>query len=451
MKKFGLILVVLLWASLGYAQQRMSLDEALAQKLVQVVLKNNGGFRGPMLKIWFKNVSGRALSLEVSPGQQFASDDTAIQDLIVTAPLMVALEANETEAHDLYTMCTQSYNMSPYRGATYRSGGRAEGALGELAQKIADGNYQNSTAQSAVWAVANGRGHRAVYGEDTNMVRDLAETVGEANGVDLSQFDLAPRRHHITNINTSFTQLLDRHLKEASLRLYDPEGELMWAYFSGKNLEKGFYQCDIGINHTLDSAAELSLQLWEGEELVAERTVLASDTLAPRQRYHSEALLTYELPRDAKVDVGVYDAEGQLYFLLAEDYFMRRGAHRSQHIVGVDLPPEQDFYVGVKLDGELLVREYLDPNAEEPLRQARRNVSEEAVVKLEEVVLDGTIGVYDAQGRLLQQLYKVSRLNPGKRTIRYQFSHFEGPGAVFYFRVIDGDGKVHFEQKIIDQ
>lgn len=448
MKNLLLCLMLTLPALGLMAQEHLTLEEALEQKLVRIAMKNNGGHMGPMMHIWIKNESDKTLSLKLPEGTQFASGDTTIQDLIVTQPMLLALDPGETEAKDLFTMCTQSYNMSPYRGADYRYNGRAEGALLELVEKIAAGGYQNSTAQSAVWAVVNGYGYEYVYGEDPSMVHDLGETLSEAGGIDISQFNLAPRRHHITYINTSFRTVLPDHLEDASLRLYDPEGNLMWEYFGGRQVERGFVQWNFGVNHHLDSAAELRMELREGEELVAEQAILATDTVAPRYRYHSETILEYDLAEEQRVEIGVFDEAGEMYFLLAEDRVILPGHHRSRYIVGVELPTDQKFFVGIRNEEGWIAQKFLDPEAPEPVRHPKLEVFGMASINLEEVCIGGHIGIYNEAGQLVRKLYDVTRLNPGIREIKYKFSHFDGPDAEFFLRIVDGEGTVRLSKTI---
>lgn len=265
MKYLLVIAVIFLsFISPASAQQRITLKEALTRKLVQIRIKGNGGYQGQCIKLAIKNDTDQVLSLEVPPGQMFPSEDSSVQDLITTAPLYVALEPRGVKNADLFTMCTQSYNMVPSEGERFSFGPMAEGFLLALAEKIAKGNYQNSTAQSAVWAVANRNPISDIYGADTAMVRDVATVVSEAWGIPVSQFDLQPRAHHITSINTSIEGLVNKHIREAKLAIYDKEGNIVRQYFEGKHFEPGFMQYRIGVNHTLGDSAELYLRLTDG-------------------------------------------------------------------------------------------------------------------------------------------------------------------------------------------
>jgi hypothetical protein len=433
------------------AQDRLSIEEAYTRRMIDIAMKGHGGYRGEKLHVWFKNLSGDSLSLLVPPGLQVASRDSNQQDLIITAPAYLTLDPREVKALDLYTMCTQSYNMSPRRGEVFTLAGLAEEPLLSLVQKIAAGNYQNSTAQSAVWATANRRGHRDVFGEDPAMVRDLAESVSRANDVPLSEFDLRPRRHQITSIGTSFEILTDQYLRDASLKIYRPDGELHQTYFADKTVARGYHQWKLGVNHTLGDSAELRLVLAEGEAVIAERIVRLGDTVLPLHRYHSEVMLGYELPAATRADLGVYDEAGDLYFLLREGQPVQPGFHRSRVIVGVDLPRDRAYFVQVRANGQVLGSQALDPEAAAPQRHAKRRVSGSARLEVAEPVIDGRLALYDAAGQLKRVYYEIPRLNPGPRRFAYEFEHVAGPGAVFYLRLTDSEGRVLAQEVIRDE
>ena len=151
--RYLLLLLPWLLASPALAQTRISLDSALRAQLVELKATGTGGYLGTCLEVVLTNLSPGVLNLEIPAGQQFASVDTQLQDFLITEPLQLALSPGATKRKGLQTMCTQSYNMAPAAGAAFAFGPVAEGDLLRLAEKIARGNYHNSTAQSAVWAV----------------------------------------------------------------------------------------------------------------------------------------------------------------------------------------------------------------------------------------------------------------------------------------------------------
>lgn len=433
-----------------FAQQRLTLPEAIARQLVQISVRGSGGFQGECLQLAVKNLKDEIVSLEIPPGYIFGSEDSSVQDLMVTASTTMALDPYAVKRTKLFTMCTQSYNMSPKKGEKFHAGSMAEGPLLGLAQKISTKGYQNSTAQSAVWTLANGDSRRHIYGEDTSMVRDIAQSVSEATGVPLSEFILEPRRHHITIIRTSMEALIPKHLSNASLRLVDAEGNTVREYFSNKAIEMGFMQWRVGASHTMGDSAELFLRLMEHEDIISEKQVFVSDSITPLQRIHSEAVMVYSAKEDVQASVGIYDTEDRLYFILSEDRFIPKGMHRSRFIAGKSLPFDQDYFVKIKAGDQILASEKLDVNSPPPKLYPKRSVSGKAVFHLKQPIKDGLLAIYDDQDRLKRILYEVPSMNPGNKSFRYQFQHRQGKGALFYLRLTDAQGNVVVEKDIQD-
>ncbi|MDX2245181.1 MAG: hypothetical protein SF052_00280 [Bacteroidia bacterium] len=444
----SLMVVLSLFSFSLNAQQRIPLEKALAQRLVKIMVKGNGGFQGQCIKLALKNETNGVISVEVPPGQMFISEDSSVQDLITTAPVYVALEPGGSKTTDIFTMCTQSYNMSPSSGERFDIGTMAEGYLRELAEKIAKGNYQNSTAQSAIWAVANRDPIADIYGTDTAMVRDVVSVVSEAWGIPVSQFNLQPREHRITSINTSMEGLIRKHIYQARLAVYDKEGNLVRQYFEGKHFEPGFMQYRIGVNHTMGDSAELYLRLTDGTEVIMERQVFADDTIAPLKRIHAQAVMTFLVKESGEASVGVYDSEDQLYFYIVENRTIREGFNRGTYIAGKHLPPGKDYYIKVKMKGETLASEKIDPNSAEPQVYPLREVSGIFSFRQEQAVDNVKLIIYDREGRVKKMLFDIHHLNPGDKRYSYRFEHRDGPDAVFFVRLVDAEGKVLQEKEI---
>ncbi|MEM7659578.1 MAG: hypothetical protein AAF399_25915 [Bacteroidota bacterium] len=432
----------------GQGQSHLSLPEAIAQELVSISARGSGGYQGKCLQLAIKNLTNRVLVMEVPPGYIFPSEDSSVQDLMVTAPAIVAVGKKQVKRTMLYTMCTQSGNMGPKAGDRFLAGEMGETNLVSLAEKIAKNQYQNSTAQSAVWAVANMDPIRNMYGEDTSMVRDLALSVSEATGTPMAEFILVPRRHQITSIRASVEGLIPNHLQAARLGLYDAEGNLVREYFERRKVEKGYMQWKVGASHTLGDSAELSLRLFDGDQLILEKSVAAGDSVLPLQRMHSEAVLIYEVEEDVRANVGVYDEAGQLYFFLDEDRFIPDGMHRSRYIAGKDLPADQPYFLQIRAGEALLASEPISFDGPEPKIFRFRTISGTAKFRLKAEIRQARLAIYDEQGRLKRIMYDVHRMSPGQKQFRYRFQHDQGPEARFFLRLTDADGTILVEQEI---
>ncbi|MEO0469057.1 MAG: hypothetical protein AAF206_05510 [Bacteroidota bacterium] len=448
-RRFALILCSILCCAQLSAQQSLSLTEALSQKLVQIAVKGNGGYRGACLNLGLKNLTGKYLEIEIPAGQLFASKDTSIQDLMVTEDAMLVLGPRQVKRRNLTTMCTQASNASPSEGEAFSFGKMAQGHLLKLAQNISQNGYQNSTAQSAVWSVANRESIRNIYGQDTTMVRNLASIVSEATGHPIREFILRPRRHHITSIRTSMEVYAPKSYSNASLALFDAEGEVVRTYFVNRIIEKGFVQYRLGASHTRGDSAKLYLRLESEGRLIMEKLVQAGDSIVPLMHLDQQAIMVYDIPRDTKADIGVYDGEGRPIMMLAENKKVYQGSHRGTYIASVHVPREQTYYMQITdQQGNLIDRKILDPQAEKETvfpKELERGVF---AFELKQPVRNAKIAIYDDAGRLKRNLYDINVLQPGAKRIKYAFEHVRGPEARFYIRLLDQDEKILREKCI---
>ena len=440
--------MIILLCSISFAQQRMSLKQALDESKIDVQVRGAGGFSDKCIQILIKNLTAQAVSLEILPGQIFASEDSSRQDLMATAPAYVALGPGQSKGKAVYGMCIQSSNMSPSKGARFTLGDMAEGDLLGLAERIAKGGYQNSTAQSAVWTVANREPVQHIYGEDTAMVRDLATYVSEATGISMEEFVLTPRVHHITEINTSLEAVIPQNLYQAKLVLTDENGGVVRRYFEGRSYERGFRQWTVGANHHLGDSAKLWLRLYEGDELIAEKPVALGDSVLELDHVHTEAIMVTDVREDTYATVGVYDEKDELYVLLAENRHFPKGTHRGRYIVGSPLPFNKTWTLKIKEGDKILSEQILDTNAPEPIIYPSRTENGRFDVNIEEPIDGAQVAIYDKQGRIKHLMYKIHHLNPGSRWFSYKFEHRDGPDAKFYIRLTDKEGNVIAEKLI---
>ncbi|MEL7531769.1 MAG: hypothetical protein AAFN10_10695 [Bacteroidota bacterium] len=430
------------------AQERISLAQALDQKLVRIAIQGMGGYQGEALRILVENLSPNVLSLEIPAGQIFASEDTSVQDLMLTQEAMMALRPKERKSRTLWTMCTQSFNMSPKKGERFSLGALASGGLLTLAQKISKKGYQNSTAQSAVWSLANQESVKSIYGSDTSMVRDIARTVSEASGVPMSEFVFVPRTHHITSIRTSLEGLLNKELVGARLDLVKASGERIRTYFENRRLEAGFRQFRVGASHTLGDSAELYLRLSVGDEVVLERSISAGDSVSPLLHLYQKVAINYEVTEDMLTTVGVYDEADQLYFLIKDKHAVKSGYNRGIFIAGCYVPLGKTYSIKVKMGDRIIAEQKLDPNAPEPQLFAKITLRGDFGFELSEELKNAKVAIYTESGELRRLIYEIHHLNVGKKRISYHFQHFDGPAETFYIRLVREDGSIAAEKRI---
>jgi hypothetical protein len=408
-----------------------------------------GGFRGLCIRLGLKNLSARSLEVEVPAGQMMISQDSSVQDLVVTRPAFAQVAPGQVQYLDLYTMCTQAGNMSPGAAEAFTVGKRCEGPLLELVQLIAREDMQNSSAQSAVWAVCSGTPVAQVFGEDSRQIRLLAEQVSEATGQPLSAFDFRPRPHRLTSFRASLEGLLPYDLPAADLGLYDASGRLLYRCFEGRAVERGYAQWLVGINHTLGDSTPVFLRLFDQGELILERSLRAGDSITPLHELNSQVSMSYEVAAPAEGEAGIYDSEGRLYLVIAEGMSLRPGFHRSTFVAETQLPARDDYRVEIRSGGRALAQRPLRLDAPENRPQPRKEISGSSELDIPEPVRGGQLAIYDASGEMVALLFEVGSVQPGKRRLSWRFGHYQGSGARFYLRLSEAGGRVVAEAEII--
>ncbi len=435
-------------AATALSQPTVPLHQAVEQGLVEVHAKGLGGYRGKCLEIRIKNLEPTALRIEVAPGSMFGSVDEEEQDLMITAPAQVFVQGGRSAVSQLFTMCTQSSNASPGRESRFTFRGLASAGLLALAKRIAEGNYQTSSAQSAVWVIASKESPATVYGEDPEEIRNLAAVISAVENIPLSHFSFAPRRHQIVSINASIEMLSEQDVQKGKLAMYDRAGRVLRTYFQDKFLEKGFQQFKIGASHTMDSSERFWLRLTEGSRVLAEKEITHGDTILVLPRLHQEAVLTYTLDKEQEVEIGLYDAQHRLHFLVAPNRMLKPGFHRSRVIADTPVLPEGTYFLQARSRGNLLASQEVSWAGEAPTIHPTTQIEGVFTFTLTEDLGPGKLILLDEAGRTKRILAQFERLRQGERRFTYRFEHADGPEASFTIRLVNAAGTVLAEKKL---
>ena len=443
--------ITLILLGLQVKAAKVKLAEAIKKRQIQIIAKGNGGHQGPVLKILATNRTNYNLEVEVDAGSIFQSADDAEQDLMVTKDEVFVLRPRGKTNANLFAMCIQSHNMSPALGALFTFNRTAKGDLLKLAQLISEKNYQNSTAQSAVWSITNGGSIEEIYGSDTGMVRKLAEIVGPARNIPLTQFNYTPRVHQITTIKTSIECLVPDYADGVALRAYEKSsGRMVRELFADKSFKPGFYQFKGGINHTLGDSAEFILKLETTEKVIAEKVATIRDEV-PKLQKMPETFVSFDLPSETVIRGGIYDDKDNLYVLLADKKKLLAGFNRIDFIKSRDLPLDKKYFFKVKnMEGKTIVtQEFHLDNAD---KKNYRTITKRGTYKfkMQDGMINLKLAVYDRNNRIVWVIFDNSRLTKGMKSIPYVFQHRQGPDAPFYIKLTGKDGQIINEKCIVN-
>ncbi|MEO1451675.1 MAG: hypothetical protein AAFV07_19255, partial [Bacteroidota bacterium] len=131
---WGIILLCFpLW---GMGQSEISLQEAVEKGWVASRVVGLGGYNGVAIELSLKSRTSSALKVEVPAGWTFGSEDSSVQNLMVTYPVVIDLPPRGVARDSLRTVCTQRNNMGPKRGERFRIGEMASQRLRRLAGVI---------------------------------------------------------------------------------------------------------------------------------------------------------------------------------------------------------------------------------------------------------------------------------------------------------------------------
>lgn len=436
----------LIFSSFSLQAQEIDFSEALEKKIIRTGIIGNGGHSGKCLKLSLLSRSNSLLKIKIPAGWIFESEDSSTQDLMVMKEQLFVINPRASKTIDLFTMCTQSNNHSPNKGAYFQVGRLAQNYLLKLAQRVSQGSWHNSsTVQSAVWSIANGESIDNIYGSDTTMVNAVVEVVSEATGRPISAFYTAPREHSITSINTSMEAVVSKDLYAASLRAYDANGVLVREYFNNKRIKKGFFYQRLGVFHTLGDSSKIYLKLEQGGELIAQKEVDNNSQVTELEKVFTTNRIEFEVDKFTKATVAVYDSVDNLYFLMKENKGYNQGENISTLVVKTYLPKNKTFYMKIKEGERTIASQKLILNQDEQKLFPKKYVRGVLQFQLNEDYRGVKVAVYDKNHQKIRTVMD-GNLGRGNKRIPFTFFHYKDPKEILYMRVFDANGGLLAEQ-----
>lgn len=447
MKKIGLCCLMVAVTSMLFAQapKVLEIEEAMKLKKIQTQIKGKGGYNGKCIRLGVKNVSYEPVTVAVEVGRVFVSDDTTVQDLIVTQPLMVSVKPGETQYAEVFTMCTQSFNAGPKKAENFSIGKMATGNLKQLASLIGAKKYLSSTAQCAVWAVANNDPIENIYGTDKQEMQDIATLLSELMHVPLANFNLTPKTHFITDINTSLEWISEKPLQNATLVLLNSQGQVVKTYFQNREYSAGFQQAVFGYYHAgSDSNAVFTAKLIENGAVIAQKTVQPSDTILNLQTFHTQTDFRFQVNDTLTASVGVYDAQGNVVQPIAQKMILPKGIHNKHFIIKKALPVDAYSIKIIATSGEILAEKMIDSLAKpsvHPIATLQKTIT----FTLKEEMREATLQIVNAKGAVVKTVFSNSKLVAGNKSYPIILKHVEGPAAKFKAQLLDAEGMLIWE------
>ncbi len=446
--------LIVVWVMGGYTLlfggNETGLSEGLKSKQIAMNIRSKGGYLGKTLEIGIKNLTTQSLRTRINAGQIFVSKDTSVQDLIVTDTIWVEVPPGQAVYAAVPTMCTQSYNRSPHKQEAFELGEMASGNLLSLALCLSAHNISSSTAQSAVWSIANQDPIDNIYGENPKEMKILAQVLSEMLNVPIQMFNTIPTPHRITDINASLEWRTDFPITDGTLEVRDENGKLMRTYFTGRKYRSGFQQHVFGFYHTdSDTTKHFFIRLLDKGQIIAEKEITPQDEEVRLDYYHAEKSFQFQVEKTETVKVILTDERGELYMPLAEAMRIPEGFHHKTFVMKKYLPKDKTYFIRIITDDNRVLQEKIVTTQDKPREKyAQITKKGEISFSIEKQLQVVTLQIVSEEGEIMMVFYQKSRLAPGQKRYSYHFNHFNGPKATFKVQLTDETGNILMEKPL---
>ncbi|WKZ66190.1 MAG: hypothetical protein QY325_15680 [Flavobacteriales bacterium] len=233
---------------------RELLDSLLRSGLVELRAFGSGGHAGEVLSVEAFNPQARSLRLVIPPGWRFASQDSAVQDLLVVEESVLVLAPRASGAVRCRVFCCEASKSGPQAGSVYLAGGPADGRLVQLARHLSAHRYPDQAVQQAVWSVSDGHPISAIDGGDAGSTLALRRLVADVTGQSVPWYTTAyavpePGRLFSNEpVSVSGTvEFQQRHPGLLSIVVKDAAGRTVRVIEDGRVLEKGRFTIEVAM------------------------------------------------------------------------------------------------------------------------------------------------------------------------------------------------------------
>lgn len=449
-----IFLALSLWLYLllpAYGQYELSLVEAAKKKVIALVAEGNGGYLGHQLKLTLQNTSNEKYTIRIEAGTLFTCSKEEEQNLMVVKEQHFVINPSEKKLLDLFTMCIEAGDASPGRGAVFSLNGKAMGDLLLMADRISQGNYLNSTAQSAVWSITNGHSINEIFGIDTLMARNLVRLVSEATGQAIPNY-IPPTPHNIVSVKGKMTYQVSQALA-VNFAIYDSLDNVITQYLNNKKLVSGLHSFSFHLNRVAAEGTKFYVKLTDIEgnilkERMTEGIEEIQETYEPVSRrfyFDFELLKKYD-----NVQLAIFDESGEMVQEILKRNEMGAGSQAIAYTFYHNRGPEALFFVRLSSEGNLLKELLLKPKPSDYNQHDELEMEVKFLFPVRRPVMNAYCVVYDEFDQELRKVYKDKKLKSGSNKVKFTFTHRRGKKARFYVRIHSEGGRLIY-QKMIEQ
>jgi hypothetical protein len=241
-----LLLLFVCFALPAFAVNSVGLEDAIAQGLISVKAVGEGGYTGKVMALEISSLHKKDLVVDIPAGLQLNSEDSTIQDLIITDTRQLELAAGSKRRLIINAMCIQPRNGSPYASSAFIIGAMANDTLVKLAQYLATKGYQDDLGQSAIWAMVNNEGLENVYGNDPTRLQDLLQFMHELTGKPIPWYNKEKAAPPTGQVYTQEPAIIHANFEfklamagTARIAIYDEAGNLVYVIKDNMMVKSG--------------------------------------------------------------------------------------------------------------------------------------------------------------------------------------------------------------------
>lgn len=283
MKSYSLLLLLIL-ISIRASYSSVNLQEAIKNKWISAVITGidystdshyRSSYYGPCLQLKCKNLRSVPIGIAEIPGRFFMPTDTSIQRMVLTAGLDLNIPAGKEMTVPLYAMCTEANDHAPNQNQRFALGVMATSQLLSVVNFIADHNYQEETAQQAVWCITDNWSPYSIISSDTLISRQLLKLICDLKGLPyISDYIKSKTSPLLREVKGKFEYTISRSAT-VDLVIYNEAGQVVKDLIANESQSSGSYsynyQLLLPINENKLLQQSLIIKFYLDGKLIAER------------------------------------------------------------------------------------------------------------------------------------------------------------------------------------
>lgn len=271
-----MLLTVYLFALLTLPAAPVKLNDAVMKQKVTCYIHGNAAsthYLEPVV-VELTNKSNESINVAIENGDMFIPADAAKQNIVVTSPLVVALQPGQKAELKVKGMCTEQSDAAGNEQTIYSYQPGNNDTLRKLAAFISEKQYQTSAAQYAVWSLMDKGDLNGIFAADTaeenNLKRFMAKLTGKTFALtnkDYRTSYYAPPKERVGgNFEYSFTKAQD-----IQIAMFDANGILVRELFNQKKVPAGTHKLNFEYDSSVYTDDIYYFKLIVGNEVMVNR------------------------------------------------------------------------------------------------------------------------------------------------------------------------------------